>query len=228
MKLLHYNIHGWRDANGVDNVDRVADFIKRQEPDVVSLVEVDEPWGRPGSLQQVAERLDYHWAFIPAFEYRQQGGFGNALLSRSPFLSVQQWQLLPPSLYDGTEPSEPRSLLLAQVAWGDTHVSVATTHFPRASVQMRRVASARTLELLAGLDGPWVLAGDFNQPSSSWLAEFAWVVSPLGVDTYPADSPSEAIDYGLASGLSVEAEVIADPDPSDHLPVVLTVRAQTR
>ena len=95
MKILHWNIHGWADSNGIDNVERVTDFIRSQDPDVVSLVEVDEEWGKPSKLEQVADALGYHWAFVPAFEYREQGGFGNAILSKSAFRSVQQRQLLP-------------------------------------------------------------------------------------------------------------------------------------
>ncbi|MGH1492079.1 MAG: endonuclease/exonuclease/phosphatase family protein [Acidimicrobiales bacterium] len=224
MKMLHYNIHGWRDANGVDNVDRVTDLIKNHDPDVVSLVEVDEPWGRPSSLQQLADRLGHHWAFVPAFEYREEGGFGNALLSRTPFQSVQQWQLLPPSLYDGTEPSEPRALLLGQVDWNGNPISIGTTHFPRGSASMRAIAAARTLELLSELDEAWILAGDFNQPSSAWLDGSQHHVSPVAAATYPASTPVEAIDYCITASLEIEADVVADPDPSDHL--ALLIRAQ--
>lgn len=45
MRILHWNIHIWTDADGVGNVDRVIDVIREADPDVVSLVEVDEPWG---------------------------------------------------------------------------------------------------------------------------------------------------------------------------------------
>ena len=93
MKILHWNIHGWADSDGIDNVERVTDFIRSEDPDVVSLVEVDEEWGKPSKLEQVANTLGYHWAFVPAFEYREQGGFGNAILSRSPFRTVHQRQL---------------------------------------------------------------------------------------------------------------------------------------
>ncbi len=76
----------------------------------MSLAEVDEAWGAPGSLRDLAARCGYSWVFVPAFEFgrdRPDGGFGNALLTRLPILAVQQWQLLwPPRPYDGSEPSE--------------------------------------------------------------------------------------------------------------------------
>ena len=116
MRLLHWNIHMWRDVEGGDNKQAVAELIDRVAPDVVSLVEVDEPWGRPEGLRWLASELGYRWVFVPAFEYRGEGGFGNALLARPPIQSAQQWQLLSPRLYAGDEPSEPRAVLLLAVA----------------------------------------------------------------------------------------------------------------
>src|SRR5690606_25868284 len=115
VRLLHWNIHMWRDADGKDNKQAIADLIRAIAPDAVSLVEVDEPWGRPDGLQCLAAGLGYQWIFIPAFEYRSAGGFGNALLVRPSIRAVQQWQLLPPRLYAGDEPSEPRAALLARI-----------------------------------------------------------------------------------------------------------------
>ena len=119
LRILHWNIHSWRDPSGHANVAAVADLIGQTAPDIVSLAEVDEAWGAPGSLRDLAGRCGYSWVFVPALESgrdRPDGGFGNALLTRLPILAVQQWQLLwPPRRYDGSEPSEARSVLLARV-----------------------------------------------------------------------------------------------------------------
>src|ERR1700742_4494638 len=106
LRLLHWNIHSWRDDTGASNLEAVVNLVRRTDPHVVSLVEVDESWGQPSELAEVAERCGYASIFVPAFEFGQSepaGGFGNALLSKLPILAVQQRQLVwPPRLYDGS------------------------------------------------------------------------------------------------------------------------------
>jgi endonuclease/exonuclease/phosphatase family metal-dependent hydrolase len=119
LRVLHWNIHSWRDADGGSNLEAVSDLIRHTTPHVVSLTEVDERWGAAARLQELAARNGYLWLFTPSFVFggdAPAGGFGNALLTTLPILAVQQWQLLwPPRLYDGTEPTEPRSATLAKL-----------------------------------------------------------------------------------------------------------------
>jgi endonuclease/exonuclease/phosphatase family metal-dependent hydrolase len=140
-----WNVHGWRDAAGRPNVQAVAELIRATRPDAVTLVEVDEPWGLPSCLGRVARECGYSWAFAPSFEYGDEdrgGGFGNALLARVPVTAVQQWRLYaPPGGYDGSEPSEPRSVILARLGLNGTSVWLGGTHFPRADAAARQFAA---------------------------------------------------------------------------------------
>ncbi len=221
MKILHFNIHMWTDADGLSNADRIEALIEDELPDLVSLVEVDEPWGDPSTLTGIAERLGYHWAFVPAFEYRCQGGFGNALLSRTPLCSVQQWQLLSPRLYDGTEPSESRAVVLASVDVDGVQLTIGSTHLPRHESAMRNQAAGRLLDLMDRLPQPWVICGDFNQPPATWLADRHVVVPSPALATYPTKEPVEPIDYAILAGLSLSAETLSSA-ASDHLPILIT------
>lgn len=221
MKLLHWNIHMWRDADGKDNTEAVTELIRDVAPDVVSLVEVDEPWGRPDGVQRLAIELGYQWVFVPAFEYRGEGGFGNAVLVRSEIRAVQQWQLLAPRLYAGDEPSEPRAVLLVQIG-ADAEWWVGSTHLPRLDPDMRAEASARLLQVVERLRAPWVLCGDFNQPPGDWLPGSGFFVPNPAVPTYPASAPVEAIDYCLLGSATGEADVLPS-DASDHRPLVVNV-----
>ncbi|MGB5758868.1 MAG: endonuclease/exonuclease/phosphatase family protein [Acidimicrobiales bacterium] len=221
MKILHYNIHSWLDAKGLDNVERVAKLIGDHDPDVVSLVEVDETWGQPSNIEHIADQLGYHWAFIPAFEYRQQGGFGNALLSRTPFLSVQQRDLLPPAMYDGTEPSEPRTVLLAQIDSPHGRIAIGSTHLPRSSIEPRQHAATQLLNILQRIEVPWIVCGDFNQ-TPAWLDDHALGLAPKQpTPTYPASGPIEPIDYAIARDIPISGRAIPDNDASDHLPILI-------
>jgi endonuclease/exonuclease/phosphatase family metal-dependent hydrolase len=230
LKVLHWNIHSWRDASGAPNLETIADLVRETEPHVVSLVEVDEPWGTPDTLRELATQIGYTWIFVPCFEFGDQppkGGFGNALLTTLPILAVQQWQLRwPPTQYDGTEPSEARSVVFAKLEFEHSSVWCGSTHLPRSDAQARTNAVHRLMALTRKLDNHWLLCGDFNTPAESWLdSDRSVLVCPEPPQpTYPAHEPVEPIDYCVASpGLRVEGEVL-EVGGSDHLPVVTWVR----
>lgn len=230
LRILHWNIHSWRDASDASNLQAITDLVRETDPHVVSLVEVNEPWGMPDSLHEVAARTGYAWIFAPSFEFGDQspaGGFGNALLTKLPILAVQQWQLLwPATLYDGTEPSEARSVVFVKLGFAQLSVWFGSTHLPRSDAQARMNALQRLTTLTQRLDSPWLLCGDFNTPALSWLDTTSSVVMcpELAQPTYPAHEPVELIDYCVASpGLLVEGNVVP-VGGSDHLPVVVCAR----
>jgi endonuclease/exonuclease/phosphatase family metal-dependent hydrolase len=227
LRILHWNVHGWRDAAGLPNAQAVIGLILSTKPHAVSLVEVDEPWGHPSTLGDVARECGYSWMFGPSFEYGDSdsgGGFGNALLATAPVTAVQQWRVFTPSAgYDGSEPSEPRSAIVARLRLDDTSFWLGSTHFPRADAAARRLAAGRVQQLAARLDEPWLICGDFNAPPASCFGDHAgFRVSPDPVQrTYPASHPAEAIDYCLsAAGNTVSATVLQAPG-SDHLPLLI-------
>jgi endonuclease/exonuclease/phosphatase family metal-dependent hydrolase len=202
--------------------------IRQAAPDVVSLTEVDEGWGSAARLQELADQNGYSWLFVPSFEFGSSGpagGFGNALLTTLPILAVQQWQLLwPPRLYDGTEPSEPRSAMLIRLEFLSEPLWVGTTHMPRDDSQARADALDRLLTLTLGLSDRWLVCGDFNTPASSWLGDRrSFTVCPDPPEaTYPASQPVEPIDYCIASpDIRLRAEVLSAAG-SDHLPQLVT------
>lgn len=230
IRILHWNVHSWRDDVGVPNADAVAGLIAATSPDVVSLVEVDEDWGGASVLAPLAERFGLAWIFPPTVHYGDdagpEGGYGNALLVRPPIRAVQQWQLRwPPRLHDGSESSEARSVVLARLAVGPHGLWVGSTHLPRRSAPARSAALDRLLTLTGGLSTPWLVCGDFNTPASSWAPAdgSVQVAPPTPPPSYPASAPAEPIDYIVAApSLSVRAELLDRPG-SDHLPLIGTV-----
>lgn len=234
LRILHWNIHSWRGADDTSNLQAVTDVIRQTAPHVVSLTEVDERWGTAACLQELADQNEYSWLFAPSFEFGSSGpagGFGNALLTTLPILAVQHWQLLwPPRLYDGSEPSEPRSATLARLEFLSEHLWIGTTHLPRDDSQARADALERLVALTRGLSGRWLVCGDFNIPASSWLSDdhsFAVCPDPPKA-TYPASRPVEPIDYCIASpDIRLSAEVLSAAG-SDHLPLLVAARLGSR
>ncbi|HEY1623451.1 MAG TPA: endonuclease/exonuclease/phosphatase family protein [Streptosporangiaceae bacterium] len=229
LRVLHWNIHSWLDAEGRPNAEAVIALIGEIKPDVVSLVEVNEPWGAPATLARIAAECGYSWIFGPCLEYateEREGGYGNALLTREPVTAVHQWRVFSPArLYDGSEQSEPRMVLLARLA--GTGFWVGSTHFPASDPDARRDAGMTLQRLVQVLDGPWLICGDFNaEPSSCFFEDGTFAVSrDLVRPTYPAGAPVMSIDYCIARPGLVMSTTALPAAGSDHLPVLTTVRA---
>jgi endonuclease/exonuclease/phosphatase family metal-dependent hydrolase len=225
VRILHWNIHSWKDAAGAPNAHAVTALIRDTAPDVVSLVEVNEPWGAPEALAKVAGECGYSWTFVPCIEYGTDPslrGYGNALLSRTPMAAVQQVSVYRPGRpYDGSEQSETRSLVLARVgSWW-----VGGTHFPASEHASRRIAAQALHQLTLRLTTPWVICGDFNAPAGDLFAKYSGILaepSPAA-PSFPAKRPRKAIDYCLASPEAAVTASILDAAGSDHLPLLVDV-----
>jgi endonuclease/exonuclease/phosphatase family metal-dependent hydrolase len=232
LRILHWNIHSWTDETGHSNLERVADLIAATTPDVVSLVEVNEPVAGPSQLHRLATGTAYHSVFVPAFEYgtdQPRGQFGNAILSRIPLLDVRHYHLAwPPRIYDGTEPSEPRSLVLGRVQANVGPAWIGSTHLPSADRVARDIAANRALSVMTDLSSPWLLVGDFNADFRSWqdLHPTLCAYPRKPVPTFPTRNPTKSIDYCVArQGQHIDVDVI-DVAGSDHLPILVEFQLQ--
>lgn len=227
MRILHWNIHSWKGADGAPNRAAVAALIQRTEPDIVSLTEVNEPWGAPRTLTDIASESGYSWIFVPSVEYGTDPsarGYGNALLTKLPVTAVQQLTVhAHPHAYDGSEPTETRSVILARLA--GSAAWVGSTHFPASHHPSRRAAARRLHQLTLQLSTPWIICGDFNAPPGKLFDGLSDIrIFPRrAAPTFPARWPRTAIDYILASpDVEMTAEVLRARG-SDHRPLLAEV-----
>jgi endonuclease/exonuclease/phosphatase family metal-dependent hydrolase len=139
-------------------------------------------------------------------------------------MSVQQRDLLPSSLYDGTEPSEPRTLLLAELDGDLGRILCGSTHLPRSSLKSRQQAAEQLSAILTVVKLPWIVCGDFNQSAALTLNDRQVTVAPESEPTYPVPNPVESIDYLLAFGIDIHGKVLPCGDSSDHQPIEVDAR----
>jgi endonuclease/exonuclease/phosphatase family metal-dependent hydrolase len=122
-------------------------------------------------------------------------------------------------------------LLAATIDVHGTRVRVFVTHLDyRKDPSVRRTQIAEMLARIGAVDSPTLLLGDMNaSPDAAELqplfARFhdSWLTTGGPGFTYPADTPTERIDYVLLSpnGKVDTAFVPVVPDASDHRPVVV-------
>jgi endonuclease/exonuclease/phosphatase family metal-dependent hydrolase len=217
--IMSYNI---RNAKGMDNVtdyDRIAAAIKKQQPDIVALQELDSITQRSKGvdvLKTVAEKTGMQYSYSASIDYNG-GKYGIGLLSKEKPLQVSRIPL------PGKE--ELRSLLIVEFkefVVFNTHLSLT------AADQLTSVLIIN--EQLSKYQKPVYLAGDLNAtPESSPIAELKkkWVLLSGTSNTFPATTPDRCIDYIFGYGAIKKLLRTAVPDEpmaSDHRPVLVVLQ----
>jgi len=242
IKILAYNVaKGFIHKGGLSfaapekvaqRLERIADVIRAEQPDLVFLSEIMLECGpSPGNqVVALAEATGMHaWGFgentnigIPF--YRIVGG--NAILSRFPLEPVENIPLAGRQPFYVTRNNRRMLWCAANIAGQRLLLAAVHTDSFNPDNNLRQ-----TRQMLGYLHGrPAILAGDFNanpsEPSIELLERsglFAGAVE--GPLTFPARAPEQRIDFIFApnSWKLVEHRVIQN-QASDHLPVVSTFR----
>jgi endonuclease/exonuclease/phosphatase family metal-dependent hydrolase len=238
MRLLLYNIrYGTGHKNGYHlplpfagffkrtdfNLQRIINFIRSINPDIVALVEVDSGSYRSGHVCQaelIAERLGYN--FIVEKKYQ-----GNSLATMVPVLNKQSNALLTKqSIVDyrfhyfnqGVKRLVIQTDLKA-VAIFIVHLSLKYRH--------RQYQLDHLHKLITETDKEVIIAGDFNTFWGSRELNLFLAATGLKnanvheVPSHPSHAPMRQIDFILYSaGIRIDNFYVADVRLSDHSPLV--------
>ena len=218
LQIMSYNVRHCAGMDLVVDYDHTANVIVQQQPDVVALQELDSMTGRSGNRDQLGElasRTGYHPVFGAAIEFNG-GLYGVGILSREMPLCTKRIPL---------PGEEPRVLLVVEL---EDYV-IACTHLDLEEAQ--RLASVPLIvEEAQRWQKPFLLVGDWNDGPDSELfkvmTQFFTILSGEEA-TYPADEPTECIDYVAAfngRAEAIESHVINEPEASDHRPLVVRVQ----
>lgn len=236
LRVMTYNI---RSGNG--DLARTADAIRASAPDILALQEVDVHWAeRSGFADQATElgqRLHMQVRF--ARIYRRPGTdsaqppreFGVALLSRYPIVAWRNDTLTRLSTQDKNPvPAPMLGLLEARINVSGTAVRVFNTHLDyRSDPRVRQQQVREMLAYIGDSSVPTLVFGDMNaKPDAPELQQLlgrlhdAWPASAGPGFTYPAEAPTERIDYVLVSRqFRVSSALVPVTEASDHRPVVV-------
>lgn len=184
MRILTYNIHGWKTADGRSNFEGVARLLEETGPDIIGLNEVFYPRQVVGAdgpaLEALAQRLGFHFVFGPCLRWPAQNdipadAYGNALLSRWPIIASAAHHLTPKEedAQHVLAGKEQRGLLEGRILLpGGETFTVYVTHLDHTDEEARLV-QLRVARTWLGRDRhrPHVVMGDFNAISRWDFAE---------------------------------------------------------
>ena len=246
LKLMTYNIAATRDfGKGTGkpfeySVEKYAQMIKEQNPDICGLNEVDYMLVRSGRIKTtraLGALLGYEDAFAPAVTWLfggKPGNYGNGFLSKHHIKDVRICPIPDPVTRDEDVYYETRVILNALVDFEGTDVDVFVSHFGLAKAE-RANAVKILAELIKDSCHPVIVMGDFNaqpddpvlDPIRGLLSDTFDVYPDKNVKTYPTNpefGPDQKIDYIFVSKeFRTESVEIIDRQLSDHKAYIANV-----
>lgn len=223
LRLMSYNIRNTKGMDGIHNIQRIANVIINEAPDVVAIQELDSMTTRSGQkyvLGELADRTQMHAIYAPAIDF-QGGKYGIGILSRQKPMGIKTYPL------PGRE--EARMLMVAEFKdyyFACTHLSL-TEEDRLASLDIIKSSTKKSHK-------PYFLAGDLNdQPESKFiqaLQQDFQILTNTKHATFPAPKPTETIDYIAAwkhntnDFANLSARVLEEPIASDHRPLSVQLR----
>jgi endonuclease/exonuclease/phosphatase family metal-dependent hydrolase len=228
LRVMTFNIHVGVGVDKKLDLQRIADVIIQERPDLVGLQEVDRGVRRTEGIDEIAElakltRMDY--AFGHNLDY-EEGQYGIGILSKFLIQKVDHRK------YENRREAERRGMLRVEVDIGGRTIDFVTTHLDYQRDEGRMFETEQLLRFLADVKNPLIVVGDFNdEPDGSayklMLAKFAdaWIGSRAKSDgySYSADKPVKRIDYIFyreSDGVRAKKAWVVKTPASDHLPVM--------
>ena len=164
LKVMTYNIAGAASSSGVRSLPDLAEVIKKADPDLIAIQEVDVFTTRNGKDVHLARDLAAlcgmeYWFFAKAMDFHD-GEYGDAILSKYPFKETEAYTLS--GDWEGQR-IETRSAARVTVEVGGKDIDFISTHFDHTSDEKWRILQANELVgIVKERDLPVVVGGDLN------------------------------------------------------------------
>ncbi|MBD1421885.1 endonuclease/exonuclease/phosphatase family protein [Sphingobacterium chuzhouense] len=235
VTVMTYNIWGAR-SGGIPDLQVIADVIKRANPDLVALQEVDKNTTRNAIHGDVAKKLGEltgmeHY-FVNAIN-TWGGEYGDAVLSKLPIKEKKGYNLdVTPELG-----GERRSVARILVEKDEKEFYFISTHFDHLSNEANRIKQATDfVALTQTFDKPVIVGADFNatpnsNPMNILRQHFSYGCMDVNCNqpTFSTDNPRTTIDYLIYTPQTAFTSQMYSvytwaKSESDHFPVLATFK----
>ena len=233
LKVMEANIfYGGHGTDDKINLTRVADWIVKMNPDVVSLIEVLGGSNDPVLLAGLMKKLTGHtwyYSYVPKYPGCNEG-----------VMILTKWAIKSTSHY---YMSYQMPIAEATISVGGKLINFFSTHFqwPDNDSYQRQVEAKQLVSFAGKFAEPRIIAGDFNAQDytpeikiilNSYLDGWMEAVSSHTASAYPDNPPStltrtrrSRIDFVFyaksATNLSVSAGQVPDTRNLSIKPVIL-------
>ena len=222
--------------HALDYQKQIIDFdlfinaIKKFDADVCGLNEVrgDGPLeDYTDQTKFVADGLGFNSYFGEAIKVKGTSPYGNAIVSRFPFKSVETIKIPDPEIKIGHHSFESRCVVKAVADIAGKDICFLVCHMGLNKSEQKNAVKT-ICSLLDEIKTPIILMGDFNttpqdtvlNPLRERLKDADDLNPVKNHGTYPSDKPDVKIDYIFYRGLKcVKTETIEEIF-SDHLPII--------
>lgn len=223
VRVMTWNIHGTLGRNPRFDLARVADLIRRWDPDIVALQEVDSR----RALADAANPFEYLTGAVGLYGIGAKsltstdGDYGQMLISRFPLRSHEIRDI-------SFGEREPRRAIHAVAETPLGPLTVVATHLGL-SINERRRQARMLLELAAG-EAAAVVIGDFNDwfwPNSVRGVLSRTLAGRTRFRTFPSMCPLLRLDRIYCRPRAALIRSFVDRSArtlSDHLPVIADLR----
>ena len=158
LRVMTYNIHVGVGMDKKLDLQRIADVINHEQPDLVGLQEVDRGVKRTEGKDEIAELATMtrmHFAFAPNLDY-QGGKYGVAILSRLPLKATVH------TMFENKREAERRGMLKVEVDVDGKPITFVTTHLDYQFEDGRLFETEQLLRFLEDVKGPLIVVADLN------------------------------------------------------------------
>jgi endonuclease/exonuclease/phosphatase family metal-dependent hydrolase len=229
LRVMTYNIHVGVGMDKKLDLERIADVINNEHPDLVGLQEVDRAVKRTelrDEILELAKLTGMDFAFAHNLDF-QGGQYGVAILSRLDIQKIDHRK------YENMREAERRGMIRVEVKLANRTINFVTTHLDYQHDDERLHETEQMLRFLQNVKGPLIVVGDFNDAPEGNAYKLmqtkfkdAWTTTNTTDEglSYPADTPTKRIDYVFtrqSDRIRATKAWVVDTLASDHRPVVV-------
>ena len=231
IKVMTFNIqHALDYQKQVIDFDLFINAIKKYGADICGLNEVrgDGPLkDYTDQTTAIAEGLGFNSYFGEAIKVKGTSPYGNAIVSRYPFKSVETFAIPDPKIKRGKHGFESRCIIKAVAEIEGKDVCFLVCHMGLNKIEQENAVET-ICNLLDEIKMPVILMGDFNttpedsilNPIRERLKDTDDMNPVKNHGTYPSDKPGVKIDYVFYRDLVCKRTETIEEIFSDHLPII--------